>query len=321
MTIFGKSHSLAPWIYKLQLSLLIVTGIMVFLNLDKLTMITGGSLEYSNSETPDERLKIIQYEKLLEEVDEKKEKYFMVVAIPTMPGNSAKRAAIRSTWSNASRWANLKDTEEQFKRIKIMFILGDTKFETESEEFKKEMKEYNDMYIINGLTEGRIVLKYKVLWGLKRSLTFDYDFFIKTDDDIFVNLPLMIMSLMASSRARLYTGSCMHVYGGWGKYPRWLYCSGGGYILSRDVVEEIQRLPERVHHVQFRPEDAYTGWLVHCLDEFNDFKVKVFTQGLLKVGSYKCGPFTHIWFYHHVMYSNMEKFFQKIDKNNYELCP
>ena len=316
MTMLGVRPRLQSWICNVLLTLLTATGILIFLNLGPST----GTTLYSHDYVPYELNPPIETVKLLE-VDQKKERYFLVIGIPTMTSHTAQRTAIRRTWRNVSRWAALKDVQDHYKQIKLMFLFGKLENQTFSEEFKREMKENDDMYVINGLQEGRLVLKYKVLWALKRSLTFDYDYFVKTDDDIFVNLPLMLQSLIMSPRERVYTGGCLHAYGGWGGYPTWKYCSGGGYVLSRDVVMAMEKLPQEVHNVRFKPEDAYTGWMVHKLNTLTDFKVKVFNQGLLKVGMYKCGPFIRKWFYHYVRPYKMESFFQMIDQNIYEPCP
>lgn len=318
--MFLVRNRLPSWSVKLVLLLVTVTSIIFIIDLDKLPRISEYSQEYLAIQSGYSSELSNDLKHLLTSV-EKKEKYFLLIAIPSMPVHLPQRAAIRATWRNVSRWSALRQEDEHFKRIKVMFLFAKTKFGEMSDEFQQELRNNDDMYIIDGLQEGRLVLKYKVLWALTQSLSFDYDYFIKTDDDIFVNLPLMTMSLMTSPRQRFYTGSCMHAYGGFGGYPHWRYCSGGGYVLSRDVVMEIQKLPEQVHQVKFRPEDAYTGWLINRLNTLTDFKVKVFTQGLLKVGPYKCGPFTHTWFYHHVTSSKMESFFQNIDQNVYVECP
>ena len=136
------------------------------------------------------------------------EKYFLVFAIPSRPANVALRNAIRKTWSNTSSWSgSLSDIEEEHKQIKLMFIFGsDHKYD---QAFEQELKQNDDMFVVGNLTENRISLKYKVLWAMQQSLyRYEYSYFIKTDDDIAVNLPLLIKELISRPREHFYTGNC-----------------------------------------------------------------------------------------------------------------
>ena len=98
----------------------------------------------------------------------------------------------------------------------------------------------------------------------------------------------------------LYTGACGMRYGGFGGFPKWIYCSGGGYVLSYDLVTEVLNLPPVVHRVQFKPEDGYTGWLVYNVNKITNFTVGPESlHGALNMGKEgrDCGPFTSC-FYH-----------------------
>ena len=136
------------------------------------------------------------------------ERYFLVFAIPSRPANVALRNSIRKTWSNTTSWSgSLSDVEEKHKQIKLMFIFGsDHKYDPA---FEQELKQNDDMFVVGNLTENRISLKYKVLWAMQQSLyRYEYSYFIKTDDDIAVNLPLLIKELISRPREHFYTGNC-----------------------------------------------------------------------------------------------------------------
>ena len=262
--------------------------------------------------------------------------YFLVIAIPSLPGSIAQRAAIRRTWLNLTRWISLPDNltphvidkaahdnhvpdKAAHDLVKVMFILGNTLL---SDELREEMDKHQDIYIVNELQEQRTVLKYKVLWALEYSLNhFKYTYFLKTDEDILVNFPPLYEKLASSARRRLYTGSCHQEYGGFAGYPVWQYCSGGGYVLSRDVVEAMMRLPEEVHNVPFRPEDGYVGWLVYNLNKLSQIEVPVQKiPKALKTYGYKCGPFDSL-FYHEVQTPNkMDMLFELVNYNNFIPC-
>ncbi|MCP4262332.1 MAG: hypothetical protein GY774_33255 [Planctomycetes bacterium] len=291
-----------------MLAITTITGLLALINLQSLPFLLEGQLgTISISVSPTE--------------EPLKEEYFVVIGIPSLASHSAERAAIRETWLNVSRWKVLRDVEEQYKLIKVMFTFGQMKREEYNGDFLREVAEHDDMYIIEGLEEGRVALKYKVLWSFEQSLRqFNYQYFVKTDDDIFLNLPLMLWSLMTSG-TRLYTGSCSHEYGGFQEYPIWRYCSGGGYVLSRDVVQEIQRLPPRVHRPHLKPEDAYTGWLVFKLNTVRNYTVETASLGLLRWVPYTCGRYkNNVWFYHFVRPDMMEDLFNGINNNVYKSC-
>lgn len=234
-------------------------------------------------------------------INKTREKYFIIFLIPSHPDHGSLRQTIRQTWSNVSGWRDLDSVNQHYKRIKIMFLFGtDSKRGTFKQDYYDELQNHpEDMFQVSGLKEERTVLKYKVLWGMKEALyRFDFDYIVKTDDDIAVNLPHMISALIKLPRERYYSGNCAMVYGGFRGWPKWKYCSGGGYMLTRDVISKFQELPSSVHAVPFRPEDAYTGYLVSKIKEMFGYDVK--RKGYMRMkmgGAPPCGPFLH-WFYH-----------------------
>jgi hypothetical protein len=150
------------------------------------------------------------------------EKYFLVFVIPSLPGHVDLRNAIRRTWPNISSWHDLlSGIEEDYKSIKLMFIIGSEL--TYRQDFLQELAFHDDdMFIIDNLVENRDSLKYKVLWGMQQAIhRYEFSYLIKTDDDIVVNLPLLISELMTLPRERYYTGDCRMSYGGFRKYHRW----------------------------------------------------------------------------------------------------
>ena len=252
-----------------------------------------------------------------------KEKCFAVFLIPTLPGKVKNRNTIRETWANSTAWAASEYIEEQFKNFKIMFVVGKITNKPYSEEFLDEVSTHNDIFIVSSLVEHRTVLKYKVLWGLKRSQQlYDYKFLIKTDDDILVNLPIVLENLKSMDSHMMYGGECFMEYGGFDGYPKWRYCSGGGYTLSYDMVSAMLKLDDEVHQVPFRPEDGYVGWLVYNVNKKLNFSLKVPKRfkHCLKTYGYKCGVYDH-WFYHFVSKpGQMESLFHNVNTNSIVEC-
>ena len=68
-------------------------------------------------------------------------------------------------------------------------------------------------------------------------------------------------------------------------------------MLTRDLMDMIQRLPSSVHNVPFIPEDAYTGYLVDRVETLLGYEVYREINLKMCLRGYVCGEFTK-WFYH-----------------------
>ena len=133
-------------------------------------------------------------------------------------------------------------------------------------------------------------LKMGFEWSTKYC---QFDFLLKGDDDVFINIPQLFAFLdnPDTPKQSLYAGNCYYaaVVGRIGRYgmsveeysknvfPR--YCSGGGFVLTRDVVERFYRVEDEVP--VFKIDDAYIGEValcagvdVHHSDKFSMFESK-----------------------------------------------
>ena len=252
-----------------------------------------------------------------------KKAYFVVFVIPSLATDASQRRAIRGTWTNYTRWSNVSGVRDP--RFKVMFILGRIGDSDPSEELQQEIDEYEDTYYVGDLVEHRHILKYKVLWGMQMALSsFSFSYLVKTDCDIEVNLPRLLEDLYSQPRDRYYSGSCGMGYGGKKRgLPGWGYCSGGGYVLSTDVVQNFNRLPEKVYQVTFSPEDAFTGWLVYNLRKELDYQVYPKNRrglGMQRHG-YECGIRNNAWFYHrNKSPESHHETFHKLNAGNHTTC-
>ena len=192
---------ISKYLRQLTSGVLILSSLFILLRIYILIRSQSERHEVQNSGHPTRVISNFSSQRTLE-------KYFLVFAIPSRPTNVALRNAIRKTWSNTTSWSDsLSDVEEKHKQIKLMFIFGsDHKYDPA---FEEELKQNNDMFVVGNLTENRISLKYKVLWAMQQSLyRYEFSYFIKTDDDIAVNLPLLIKELISRPREHFYTGNC-----------------------------------------------------------------------------------------------------------------
>ena len=237
-----------------------------------------------------------------------KESYFVVFIIPTHPRKVDTRQLIRQTWANVSAWSLLREMDEETKKIKLMFILGrlpSNKYSSQySAEFNKELSQnQDDMFVVDDITDGYQSLRQKVTWGMNYShLHYNFKYLVKTDDDISVNLPVLLQALLKFRPGLRYTGSCINKSGR--KPQRFTYCSGGGYVLSYELLGHVLNLPYTVYNRTLKPEDAFTGWLVWNVNQLNNvynttqYSVRAkWAVRALSLARYRCGKITR-WFYH-----------------------
>ena len=137
-----------------------------------------------------------------------------------------------------------------------------------------ELTEFNDMIILDHVTDEHETLTQRTLEGLEYIINEKYDFsyVLKCDDDTFVDLNAVVSNLHATNWIqKLYWGDFVGGYTvlGEGIYAEheWFICDryvpyafGGGYVLSRDLVELI--VQNARHLKQYKNEDvSLASWL------------------------------------------------------------
>ena len=243
--------------------------------------------------------------------------YFLVFLIPTTSDKVEHRQLLRSTWMNVSAWpeGEFSGIDPRFLDFKIMFVVGRTKGMDFSPQFKDEASKQDDIYIVDYLYEDLSVLKYKVLWGLFRSLhLFDYSYLVKVDMDTLVILPDLLKGLSSRSPDQMvYSGTCYGILptseterfspGFVANYHNHRYCFGGGYFLSRDLVKHISELESSVFITVVDAEDWFVGWLVYHVKRRlgvnnNDVQLEKNTDMYMKNEGYHRYNFHDTWFLH-----------------------
>ena len=209
--------------------------------------------------------------------------YYIVVILTTSNiYDFNRRMLIRNTWGNDR---NLKK-----HRWKIFFLVGLT-YQNETMQTLSCESEMFDDIIYGDIHEHLNNLTAKIQMGFEWVLTYcNFKYLLKTDDDIFVNVPILFQFLQDkhTERTKLYAGHVqfearVHRTGKyavskkeyWKKvYPR--YCSGGGFVLSTDVVMKMT-----AHFDDIKPlriSDAYVGELAlrSGVDSFHDDRFFMF---------------------------------------------
>lgn len=189
---------------------------------------------------------------------------FLLILVSTNVGNVDRRHLIRKTWgadySIKTKW-------------KTVFLLGKNSNEEEMKTAKKESEIYGDM-VQADYHEHFWNMSYKVAMGFEWSVKYcSFSYLLKSDDDVFVNTFGMMdfLSKYTTPRNKFYTGNVMvgsvvmrdgrygvspEEYNGTVYKP---YCSGGGYVLSRDVVVKFLSFFDVLKPLKI--DDAYIGLL------------------------------------------------------------
>ncbi|XP_033633510.1 uncharacterized protein LOC117295048 [Asterias rubens] len=202
------------------------------------------------------------------------ESVFILVLISTLPRHFELRSTIRETWG--------RNLMRQGENIKLLFVMGHTQTDVKliQQRVKQEDDKFGDI-IQADFTESFHNLTLKVVMGL-RWVTQNCPhakYMYKGDDDMFVNFDRIVSHLKESrakglAKSRYFLGSVLHrsvrvtrenskyyvperLYSGRYFPP---YCSGGGYIMSTDIIPQMYRKSLETAFIPI--DDAYQGILM-----------------------------------------------------------
>ncbi len=203
----------------------------------------------------------------------------LVILVTSAPGHFLQRKAIRNTWGRRRHVSeNLRNTfKGDPQPWRTIFLIGSTNNMSLQTQIQSEARREGDILLGDFLDDYRN-LTVKVQQGLCwASHNCNARYILKTDDDCFVNTELFVQFLDKYNRytSGLYIGSSMkkldvvrnklnkwHVSKEAYPYSRYPpYASGTGYLLSRDILQEMVQGASKVQY--FPMEDAYTGVLAN----------------------------------------------------------
>lgn len=195
---------------------------------------------------------------------------FMVIL--TIHGDRAQRDNIRATWASTSK--------NNTGNVRYAFLLGKIDDEKKMLATQNESAEFGDL-IMEDFRDSYANLTYKTVMGMKWASLYcaRARFFMKTDDDMWVNVPEMIKMLNKREAVlqKVVGGSC-HLaagpirdqrskwYASFKSYPHKTYpgfCSGTGYVTSMALTKKLYEVSPNVPF--FHLEDVYIALCIRKL--------------------------------------------------------
>ncbi|XP_022909732.1 beta-1,3-galactosyltransferase 1-like [Onthophagus taurus] len=178
-----------------------------------------------------------------------KNKTDLLIMITSTPTNFDERNVIRETWAS--------DKIIQNFNVDYYFMLGEVTNDTLQDQLTHEYNEHNDIIQEQFLdTYNNLTLKsLMTLKVVTKHCTNSVKYIMKTDDDMFVNVPLLIKYLKRRRGKSDLFGSLIQkappvrqTSSKW-KAPYYLYdkdaypdyLSGTGYVMSLDVVQKLYK--------------------------------------------------------------------------------
>lgn len=181
-----------------------------------------------------------------------------------------KRMAIRNTWGK-------KDHHVTQTQWRVVFFLGKTHKPSVDSRRVQEARKFRDMIIGDFSDTYRNITK-KLMMAFKWASSQKYEYLLKTDDDVYINIPSLIQWIITRPfpKKPLYAGILYRAnvvrdkthrhYVSWHDLPQkrypW-YPKGALYVLSGEIVKQMVEISSRVK--QITVDDAYVGILASNL--------------------------------------------------------
>ena len=209
---------------------------------------------------------------------------WLMVLVLSAPSYTERREAARGVWKSMHGKAMVGKGLPPLP-LSYKFICGLSTSPRVNSALRAEEKKQEDILVMKTIDSYKALAK-KVLWAFQWALTnVKFQFLMKTDDDVFVNLHELFFSVFVpidwrESQKHFYYGSTIGRYKGRGVtvkrdpqskwyVPRSLYGAdnfppynqGHGYILSHNLVN--MTVHSAAGRQEIEVEDAYIGVLMH----------------------------------------------------------
>ncbi|XP_050708526.1 beta-1,3-galactosyltransferase 1-like isoform X1 [Eriocheir sinensis] len=169
------------------------------------------------------------------------QKVWLLVVVSSAVPNFLRRRAIRDTWGSASALAP--------SNAKLVFLLANPHNDALQTQVVEESRTYGDI-LQEDFTDSYMNLTLKSVMGLKWTATHcqQAQYLLKTDDDIFVNVPTLLTYLQEAGKTRWITGCIkqkkafrpVNAVPGMPLPPAHPpFVAGAGYVVSGDLIREL----------------------------------------------------------------------------------
>ncbi|NWT08396.1 B3GL1 acetylgalactosaminyltransferase, partial [Vireo altiloquus] len=253
---------------------------------------------------------------------------FLVILVASRPRNVKARQAIRITWGSRGSWWG--------QRVLTLFLLGqDVRGEDEVTALSVEDESilYGDIIHQDFMdTYDNLTLKTIMAFQWFSEFCSHARFFMKTDDDVFINTPNLVKFLLQlNSSENVFTGypfidnfafrgSDEKRYISYEEYPFKLfppYCSGLGYILDGKLALRTYELMSHVKPLKF--EDVYVGICLNMLKVNLTLPEDAEQFFLYKIKFDVC-KYRHLIAVHDLTPSELIQFWQDLSADTSQTC-
>ncbi|XP_046735329.1 beta-1,3-galactosyltransferase 1-like [Diprion similis] len=173
----------------------------------------------------------------------------LIIVVCSSISNQKARDAIRDTWANKTNLENYNAT------VEVAFLVGESSNDTLNENIENESLQYKDIIQEKFLdTYNNLTIKSIMMLKWVTSNCGQAQYLMKTDDDMFVNVPVLIKLLQARPKANgaLIGSLICHAKPITDPKNKWFmpkymyaertypnYLSGTGYVMSLDVASKL----------------------------------------------------------------------------------
>lgn len=199
---------------------------------------------------------------------------FLVILVTSHPSDVKARQAIRVTWGEKKSWWGYE--------VLTFFLLGQ-QAEREDKMLSLSLEDENVLYgdIIRQDfldTYNNLTLKTIMAFRWVNEFCPNAKYVMKTDTDVFINTGNLVKYLLNLNQSEKfftgyplidnysYRGFYQKAHISYQEYPFKVfppYCSGFGYVMSRDLVPKIYEMMSHVKPIKF--EDVYVGICLNLL--------------------------------------------------------
>lgn len=172
----------------------------------------------------------------------------LLILIFSRRENMELRMAIRNTWGNLDKRMD----------VAMAFVLGDSLDDWLSSSLTEENYEYGDLIRGNYLdTYNNLTLKTISCLEWVDKYCNRAKYILKTDDDVFINVPRLMKFLSKRKKKRVIYGRKMR----YSKKPfnTW-FCTGPAYVLSGGIIHDLYVQALKMHFL--KNEDVFVTGLV-----------------------------------------------------------